>query len=228
MKKTQLRIIFPALLLIGVMILPTVSAYQSSNYGAIYEDGLNTRPQSQTAQSEQTSMGYSAGNYENSAASSAFNRMASDQVFFFDGHGGPGFIQFLSGGIYSDITASNPSYPRISSYTSGELNDLALAVYMACSSANTDGNSGNLLAQSTARGVDTALGFSQSINSEQSGYWSNRFWYYLDNGDSVSQAIGAANADNQVTYGYWNQGGMDTHVVQGNNYLVIDPARAGY
>jgi hypothetical protein len=227
MKKPRLSIILPVLLLVGIMMVPMVSAYQSSNYGTDYGDGLDTRLQSQTAQSEQSSMGYSAGNYENSAASSAFSRMASDQVFFFDGHGGAGLMQFKSGGVYSYITASNPSYSRISSYTSGELNDIALAVYMACYTANTDGTNGNLLAQSTARGADTAVGFSQSIYSTQSGYWSNRFWYYLDNGYSVAQAAGAANADNQAYFGYWDQGGMDYHVIQGNNYMVIDPARAG-
>ncbi|MDO9550444.1 MAG: hypothetical protein Q7J03_05665 [Methanoregula sp.] len=209
--------------------MPCVSAYQASDYGTNYCDGLDTTAAAQTARSEQSSMGYSATYNGNAEAADAYYRLGSDNVFFFDGHGDAGRILFKKNcGTLTTITASNPNFYRISSFTSGQLNDVALAVYMACNTANTDSTNGNLLAQSTARGVDTAIGFSQSIYSTQSAYWSNQFWYYLDNGYTVSQAAGAANADNQAYFGYWNQGGMDYNVIQGNNYMVIDPARAGY
>lgn len=227
MKKTRFGILLSALLLAAMTIVPCVSAYQASSYGAIYSGGLDSRISAQTAQSELSSMGYSGTYHWNEAAGTALNMMPSDQVFFFVGHAGPGFINYEKNGVLTSLTANNPGLARISSLSYSDLNDMALAVYMGCDTANTDSTNGNLLSTSTSLGVDTAMGFSQDITSPQVGYWSGRFWNYLDNGYSVSQAAGAADADNQANFGYWQQGGMDYRVIQGNNYLVIDPARAG-
>jgi hypothetical protein len=228
MNKTRLNLILPALLLVGMAMVPIASAYQSSNYGTNYGDGLDTTPQSQTAQSEQSSMGYSAGNYQGSTATSAFNRIASDNVFFFDGHGDAGLMEFRNGGVSSFITANNPGNIRLSSYTSGQMNDIALAVYMACNTANTGSVNGNLLDESTSRGVDTAMGFSNLINSAQSGYWSNRYWYYLDERYNFNDAAVYSLVDTRSYFGWLNVGGMDSYAIRGSLSSTIDPARAGY
>jgi len=226
-KTKRISILLSAFLLAAMTIAPCVSAYQASSYGAIYTGGLDSRVMAQTAQSELSSMGYSGTYHWNDGANNALSRMASDQVFFFSGHGGPGFINFQPGSATESLTANNPGLLRISSLTYSQLNDMALAVFLGCDTANTGSTSGNLLSTSRSRGVDTAIGFSQDVTAPQTGYWSNRFWYYLDNGYSVSSAISSADADNAANFGIYNQGGMNTHIVQGNSYIVIDPARAG-
>jgi len=208
--------------------VPCVSAYQASNYGTNYNDGLDTSTVAQTAQSEQNSMGYSASNILNSNADSAFSRMASDNVFFFDGHGDAGRILFKQNGVSSVITATNLNYPRLSSYTSNELDDIALAVYMACNTANTNSINGNLLDESTSRGVDAVVGFSNNINSAQAGYWSGRFWNYLDERYNINDAAVFATSDTRTNYGNNNLGGLDYYVIRGSISSAIDPARAGY
>lgn len=231
MKKTKFGIFLSVLLLAAMVIVPCVSAYQASSYGAIYTGGLDSRITAQTAESRLSGMGYSGTYHWNDAASSAWMRMPSDQVFFFIGHSDAGFINFEQNGVTTSLTADNPRIStRISSLSYNDLNDMALAVYMGCHTANTDwfNGNGNLLSASTSKGVDTAMGFSDYITSPQTGYWSGRFWYYLDNRYSVSQAAAAADTDNRANFGYWQQGGMNTHVIQGNSNLVIDPARAGY
>jgi hypothetical protein len=227
MKIKKIGILLSALLLTAMAIVPCVTAYQASSYGAIYTGGLDSRITAQTAESKLSTMGYSGTYHWNDAASSALMRMASDQVFFFVGHSGAGFINFEQNGVTASLTAANPNLLHISSLSNSDLNDMALAVYMGCGTANTDSTNANLLSVSTNRGIDTAMGFGQAITSPQVGYWSGRFWYYMDNGYSVAQAAGAADADNQANFGYWQQGGMDSHVIQGNSYMVIDPARAG-
>ncbi|MEN6443509.1 MAG: hypothetical protein ABFC71_07150 [Methanoregula sp.] len=216
-----------ALLLAGMVLTPCVSAYQASSYG-VYYDTIDTRATGQVAANELTSMGYSASYIENPSASSVFLRMPSDNVFFVDGHGSPGQIVFQHNGVDSAISASNPGLIRLSSFTSGELNDVALAVYVACNTANTDSTNGNLLYESTSRGVDTAVGFSNYITSPQSEYWSNRFWYYLDERYNIHDAAVYSLIDTRAQYGLLNPGGMDSYVIQGSISSAIDPARAGY
>ncbi|PKL58565.1 MAG: hypothetical protein CVV34_01665 [Methanomicrobiales archaeon HGW-Methanomicrobiales-5] len=228
MKPKRIGTLLSALLLAAMIIVPCVSAYQASSYGTSYTDGLDTTTAASTARSEQSSMGYSASYIGNTNANIAFSRMTADNVFFFDGHGSAGQIVFQQSGIDSAITASNPSLPRLSSYTSGELNDIALAVYMACNTANSDSTNGNLLDQSTSKGVDTAVGFSSTIYPTQSSYWSNRFWYYLDEGYNIRDAAVYATSDNSNNFGWWNQGGMNNYVIRGSLSSAIDPARAGY
>ena len=227
MKLRKLSLVLLALLLAAMAMVPMVGAYQASTYGTNYGDGLDTSSVAQTAKDEQNSMGYSASRYLNSNADSAFSRMASDNVFFFDGHGAPGRIIFKQNGVSTIITGNNLNYPRLSSYVSGELNDVALAVYMACETANTNSINGNLLDESTARDIDTAIGFSNNINSDQSGYWSNRFWYYLDERYNINDASVYATSDTRTTY-YNDAGGLDSYVIRGSLSSAIDPARAGY
>lgn len=229
MKRLKIGIVLLAFLLAGMVLVPGASAYQASSYGAIYTGGLDSRITAQTAQSELSSMGYSGSYHWNDAVGSAFLRMPSDQVFFFVGHSGPGYINFEQDGVTASLTADNSNLYHISSLSYNDLNDMALAVYMGCNTADTDwlNGNGNLLSTSTSRGVDTAMGFSDEITSPQVGYWSGRFWNYLDNGYSVSQATTAADTDNVANFGYWEQGGMNSHSIQGSSNMVIDPARAG-
>jgi len=229
MIRPRFGILLSALLLAAMAIVPCVSAYQASSYGTYYSDDyLDTRSVAQTARSELSSMGYSSTYYGNADATDAYNGMAFDQVFFFDGHGDAGMMKFRKSTVSTFITADNPGYARISDYSYNSLNDMALAVYMSCNSANTGATNGNLMDESTSNGVDSVVGFSNYINSAQSGYWSGRFWYYLDEQYNINDAAVYSLIDTRSQYGWFNPGGMDSYVIRGSLSSTIDPQRAGY
>jgi hypothetical protein len=228
MKRLKIGIVLLAFLLAGMVLVPGASAYQASSYGTYYgyvgSGLLDTSAAASFATDALRYMGYSSTHAVNNPTI-AFDRLKNDNVFFFDGHGAAGQVTFASG---SALYAIGSNTPRLSDLTYSEVNDVALAVYMACNTANT-GYNGNLLATSvSSKGMDTAVGWTQSISSDQSGTWSDHFWYRLGQSYDVETAAALADAEVQSEYGYYDQGGMDYHDIVGNEYMVIDPARAGY
>jgi hypothetical protein len=224
MKTKKFGILLSALLLAAMVIVPCASAYQASSYGPQYTN-WNFGPAAVTAANELNAMGYASTPYTGSpGASTARTRMSSDNVFFFDGHGGAGLLEFPD----SFITGTDTGfYPHLAG-SSGQLSDVVLAVYMACNTANPSDTYGNVAYQSLVEGVDMSLGWTNTINSVQSEYWSGRFWYWLDEGCSVKIASQRATSDTSTAYG--DLGGMDGVICRsnGNCAMTIDPARAGY
>jgi hypothetical protein len=186
------------------------------------------------AAAELSSMGYTSTAYyhsgliyPNPTAGGARTRMSNDNVFFFDGHGGPGIMQFPDS---SAIIARNTgAYPQYLEGSSGALNDIILAVYMACNTGVLSGGYGDLLGQSYTEGIDQSIGWTSNINSAQSSYWSDRFWYWTDERCTPKIAASRATSDLSDLYGSGNLGGMNNYLCRGNNYctMTIDPARAG-
>jgi len=214
-----------ALLLAAMAMVPMVSAYQASSYGPLYSN-LDTAAVAQNAQGELSSMGYASTAYTGSpGASNALTRMSSDNVFFFDGHGGAGLLEFPDSFITGKDTGI---YPHLQS-SNGQLADVVLAVYMACNTAVLSDTYGNVAYQSLVEGVDMSVGWTGTINSAQSEYWSQRFWYWLDERCSVKIAAQRATSDLGDLYGTGNLGGMNNYVCRsnGNCAMTIDPARAG-
>jgi hypothetical protein len=208
-----------------------VSAYQASSYGAEYNDGVtDTRAAAKDADGELSNMGYSSDYYWNADADAddAYNRIASDHVFYFFGHGAPGKILFQGdfGGPSTPITADHPDLLRISDLTYYSMHDIALAVYLSCNSANSDPLNGNLLDVSQSKGVDCCIGFSNTVKQGQGTVWSDRLWHYLDEQYTFKGAVDWAIVD--VRLQYWlDAGGTDSYDIRGDDDIVIDPARAG-
>jgi hypothetical protein len=192
------------LILFILIIIQSASAFQASDYECNYKD-LSANGVGGFAKERQIQMGYLDSLYFAEHGLDypefAWNRMKNDNIFFFFGHGGKGQLIF-SRGTYTDnegiiqwhpyrfIVSSNepkivPEDKRISDFTAGELDDLLLAAYISCHSAETDvgsyGHYGNLLDESVNRGVDTAIGFSGNIYPPQSVYWSELFWCDIPN-----------------------------------------------
>jgi len=231
MKKFRIRVILPALLLVAMAMVPIASAYQASSYGPEYSN-MNTMQTAINADAELDNMGYvstayyhSGYLYPNPTASDARTRMSNDNVFFFAGHGGAGLLEFPD----SFITGSDTGiYPHLAG-SSGQLSDVVLAVYMACNTGIPSGAYGDLLGQSYAEGIDQSIGWTSNIDSGYSGYWSDRFWYWADEGSSPKIAAQRATSDLYDISPYY-YGGMNNYLCNGNNYctMTIDPARAGY
>ena len=147
-------------------------AYTAYSYGTLYLD-IDTRPAAQNVNSRLNSIGYSSSYQPSVSAATAYSQMQNANVWFFNGHGGNGYIAFYNPGYrYITGTLHNPPYDNaISQLTGGVLNDCALAVFVACGSGNSDATMGNLLDQSQMNGVDTALGFSGVLDAAKSDYW---------------------------------------------------------
>jgi hypothetical protein len=224
MKKFRLGVILPALLLVAMAMVPIVSAYRADDWGPNYGFGNDFSNDAYNAAVQQSNMGYGAYYDSNVPASSAWNNLPSDQVFSFNGHGNNGGILFYDNSwIYANNPA--PGAKSISQLTSGQINDLALAVFVNCQSGY---GSSNLLTATTSRGGDAAVGFTGDLTKLQADYWTQRFWYRLNQYSTIQNAANNAKTDT-INY-YWPLGGGGTETVtcQGSGCSnTMKPARAG-
>jgi hypothetical protein len=224
MKTTRLRIILPALLLAGMVLVPMAGAYRGDNWGPNYGYANDFSNDAYNAALYQSYMGYGAYYDSNVPASSAWSNLPGDQVFSFNGHGNNGGILFYDNSwIYADYPSDTKSIAKL---TGGEINDLALAVFVNC---NSGYGSSNLLSSTVNRGGDAAVGFTGEITKFHADYWTQRFWYYLNQYYSIQDAAYYAKQDTLNTYWYLGSGGIDTVTWQGSGVsYTVKPARAGY
>jgi hypothetical protein len=233
MKTKKIGILLAAIALAAMVMVPCVNAYQASSYGPEYSS-LNTMQTAINAAAELSNMGYASTAYyhsgllfPNPTAGDARTRFSNDNVFFFDGHGGSGIIQFPDSSAM--IARNTGAYPQYLEGSGGALNDVILAVYMACNTGVLSGSYGDLLGQSYTEGIDQSIGWTSNINSAQSSYWSDRFWYWADEGCTPKISASRATSDLRDLYGSSNLGGMNNYLCRGDNSctMIIDPARAG-
>jgi hypothetical protein len=200
-------------------------AYTAYSYGTQYPD-ISTRASAQYVNGQLNSIGYSSTYRQDYSAGNAIQDMRNANVWFFNGHGGNGYASFYYPG-YTYITgyrSTDIDYP-ISRWSDGTLNDVALSVFVSCGSGNSDSTYGNLLDQSISNGVDTAVGFSGTLEATRSDYWAQQFSIHLNEQKTIYQSMQEATSD--VYYLYWSYGGTNTYVIRGATSVTIDPARAG-
>jgi PKD repeat protein len=165
--------------------------------------------------------------------------MNSDNVFFFNGHGNAGILQMKKFPSDTYLTAiySDPKSYRLSDHSGGEFDDIALAVYEGCNTANTGVKDethpyayGNLLEESNKAGIDNALGFQEEIWDDQATYWAKKFWPYLTQGYAISTAANMAADDTYHEYistnGYGSVNSWKLSSISGS-MQIIRPPRAG-
>lgn len=239
------RIVIPLLVILILSLTIPVSAIQynppwAHNYGFNYPDGMDTRSHATYATNIQSTVGYNSYNLPNSGAYIGFNNIKDDAVFFFIGHGYTGTppgggIRFHNG-TSSWILAQNNGYPvpddhyYLSTMTT-ELNDVLLAVLVACNSGKTSQYYGNLVDTLSQKGADNVIGFSQSIYYPSAGYWSDRFWYrclYGQMGSHQSFKNAASGAIGDVVMEYGSFYGLQYMYSKYRlPYEYLDPARYG-
>ena len=244
MKKKHILLLFVVLLL---ALATPASATQynppwAHNYGFLYPasqygDALDTRSYAYSAGIQQYNDGYSAYYSENFGAYNAFSNIKDDAVFFFIGHGQPGLLYFYNGTTSFMLAQEydghqNIPYPHyFLSSTTTELNDVLLAVFVACHSGATDPVLGNLVDTSYQKGVDNTIGFERTIYYPYVGYWSDRFWYRclygaLGSPQSFKDASNGATMDVLMDLGdFYNTQYKYSKLRVPYNYL--NPARYG-
>jgi len=209
MRLRKWSVVIPVLLLAAMAIVPVATAYRSDNWGPNYGWPEDFSTDAYNAAVSQVGMGYGAYYDSNVPASSAWGNLPSDQVFSFNGHGNNGKILFYdSSSLYANNAGATYS---ISKLTSGQINDLALAVFVNCESAF---GTSNLLTATVGKGGDAAIGFTGDITKAQADYWTTRFWTRLNSYQTVQDAAIGAQADTRSTY--WPlTGGTETMTYQG-------------
>lgn len=170
-----------------------------------------------------------------------------DAIEFTSGHGGPGRIAIIEDFDNDDdwdktyIRAgkggeSNTSdYYYLSTYSSTNIDDVALWVFAACNTANTSSTLGNLVNMATIKGVDCVIGYNDEIwwpvkNVTSSGnlFW-HEFWYYAAGmGDTIRDSHDIA-LDNLIAWEGDAQG-YDSEVISGEfgGLYYIKPAHNGF
>lgn len=184
--------------------------------------------------------GYNSKAWINTSAYYVRRTMGDDAVFFIFGEGLPGFVAAwdlynytkLSANSTSDNSAYSLQY-RFQGTT--ELNDLKLAVYMACRTALTDNTTadgtpayGNLLNMSSSLGVDLSIGWQADIASPMIDDYAHQFFNIISYGGSVQFAHDSAVAALWAEWGW--DGNADSELFVGSanpSNLVIYPAGYG-
>ncbi len=196
MKKKNILLLL-VMLLLALAIPASATQYNppwAHNYGFYYtsppfypNQSFDSRSNADYAANMQSIVGYNSYNCHDCGAYCGFANIKDDAVFFFYGHGGggtddPGGTLMFFNGTISYIFAEYRGWfsPNKDQYflstTTTELNDILLAVYVACYSGKESVYMGNLVDTSYQKGVDNTIGFTKELYSTSAGYWSNRFW----------------------------------------------------
>jgi hypothetical protein len=223
---------FVLLMLISVVFSSTAFATiiqsppKTHSWQYTYPD-LNTTPDALNAANKMTIIGYDGRYGTNYGATSIYNNMNYDAIFYHSGHSSPGRLLHYDGTNYSYISAQNGGTTSISNFSSTDINRMKLAVLDSCQSAITHATFGNLLQQlsyaSNNHGVDSSLGFTVILGQVN---WGSYFWNYMTLGETVSQAANDAAWDVQF-YNNGNYNGYDHYSITGSPSVKIKPAAYG-
>lgn len=187
---------------------------EATMIGRRFDDGLDSRLSSQEVSRALNSLGYSsvahAGGH---SAADAWSDGLSTAVFGAFGHGNAGIVQtdegptdeedeILAAGDLLDISAGNLWFwGNYLHYI--DVDDMRLAIFAGCYTANTDPEWGSFGTVAEERGVDSVVGFSDLVyfpaecadcNYSGNYFWS-RFSTYASQGDTVGTALSKSRAD---------------------------------
>lgn len=204
-------------------------------YGMRFSDGLDSRLAATEFASALRGVGYGATSYTSGrTAMGAWDDGLGSQVYGVFGHGNAGYMQVDEGptdaedemiaagtvdhinGFYNDghISFWSNYLPYV------DIDDMKLAVFAGCYTANVDPSVGSLPKVAKERGVDSTVAFSGLVyfpakctSCLYSGnYFWSRFSFYAKAGDTVSVALSKARSDlvaKEGSAGGWNAWRVD-------------------
>lgn len=179
---------------------------------------------------------------EDALSSNNISDFNSD-VFFYTGHGNPGEVTYRHASLYEESLLS-PDLPTMS--------NCKLAFWGACNSATAYehwlwSDYPSMVQQSISNGADVAIGWTEIINSTALEWFSEKLFYHIKNGASISNAVQLAileiNTDETLVWPpdeyEWpddeEQGAptlyeaaknvVDSYYVMGNHNLVLHPVQ---
>lgn len=147
--------------------------------------------------------------------------IASSRIAYFGGHGDVNRI-YLS--VYSSSTTSLYDY-NLDGFPSDLFDNCELLLLDACKTASGGKTGNNLINAFLDHGVETVVGFEQSVICEEANYWVEAFFDAL--ADHLTVAAACLAADTVVGRldpdGNWNNSetderGTSSHCIVGNEY----------
>ncbi len=142
------------------------------------------------------SVGFDAGEYLHNNASVVYSSIPSSDITVLRGHGYEyGGIYFLydSNGNQSSLYANNSSSTvALSNYTSSQLSQVKLIMFVACSTGITNSTYGNLVDVARNKGAFAAVGWKETIYTTSTNEWVGKFFQYSSNGINAENAMNRA------------------------------------
>jgi hypothetical protein len=163
-------------------------------------------------------VGFQADTFVDASPETVRSRLATDQVFYFGGHGvfnegkGSGVLLNESGeGVASLVTGTGffvGDHP-VATWQGLDLSNLKAAIFCSCDAAAEYDNPGNIMKAFMDHGAQSAIGFDFSIQIRLVSAWSDLFGKYaVDEGKEVSEAAAKATRDlasrDPSVYLFWN------------------------
>lgn len=141
-------------------------------------------------------------------------RLNSDIVYF-SAHGAQDLIELPDVYLADQYIQRDSITAIINDFA--PLSNAKLYIYDACLTAsNGDGSNINLCSETLASGVDTVIGWTVSIDSEDAYNWQKRFQNRLALGHSVSTSANYANGFND-----YNDNRIKSWRIYGNGSLIV-------
>jgi hypothetical protein len=216
-----LTLMLVASMMIGAFAASAIAAdgydYDFSHYD--YGDNLDTRPHASTAANYQEMAGYTKHPLTDATPHDAWLNLGDSELFFFIGHTNSGKLGFGNGQLL--IEKDLDGFDSFESASS--LDQLKLAVYCGCLTGTGSTTWGNLM-DGDDLGITTCLGWYVEIEAGHVGYWVDRFWDDMRQGDTVANA--GSDATSYVYSQYWwnplnRYGGTNCWTTSGDAYLTI-------
>lgn len=208
------------------MLVSAASAYSAQCF-----DVTDTAPSAYNAYVDLNSMGYTGYYLTNCPIYIVYPTLSSSRIIFIDGHGliaTKDGVSHMGGGIQTkekhwlvDKILNIPTdeiFREIGGDSNTNLNNLKLALYMACWSARTSELHGNLAQITASKGADISIGFTDEINIYKAKVWSDTFWESAKTKSVADSVIDARNA------AFWSYVpldlGLNTYVIYPNSYAA--------
>lgn len=210
-----------------------VAAVDSTAIARQFNDGLDSRYSARRFTEAAAALGYvSSAHTDGRLAGAAWDDSRRSAVFGFFGHANAGIAQvdegptdpedhFLVAGTIGDVGADNVYFwSQLLPFL--DLDDMRLAVFAGCDTANSDPYWGSWGAIGREKGVDSVVGFTDLVYypvncgadcNHYGNYFWDRFSVYVQSGDTVGNALSKARADLVTKEG--SAGGWDKWYVSG-------------
>ena len=138
--------------------------------------------------SKQQLMNYNPTSFVKPSSDTIKTRLPNDKIFFFAGHGAPGYILISDTNPISGYYAKNSTDDYNFDDTSSSYSNMKLAVFFGCHTGETDPIIGNLVDIIVAKGGSCAMGWIGDIAADGSYSYNSAFWSSLQNGESIEHA----------------------------------------
>lgn len=140
-------------------------------------------------------MGFSAQEYLNNDAASAYLTLPAKDVMIIANHGGPGRIRLDTSKngltrLFATSFTSIPSTSRaISDYPSNGLSNTKLAIFLGCETGLTDDVFGNLVDKAIEKGAFCSMGWTEEIHTSEANPWIAQYIYQCYLGNDLGDAL---------------------------------------